>query len=71
MITVTWEYDLTKKDKEIDKGKDKTQCGGKCTGMRAMPIGKLSKIGQIKESYRKIYGQMSMNVKTSKACVHL
>ena len=38
------------------------QCGENCTGMRAMPVGKLSKTGKIKESYQNIYGQMSINV---------
>ena len=46
--------------------KDGEQCGEKCTGMRAMPVGKLSKI---QESYPKIYGQMSKPVKKPKALV--
>ena len=38
------------------------KCGENCTGMRAMPVGKLSKTGKIKECYQNIYGQMSINV---------
>ena len=45
------------------------QCGENCTGMRAMPVGKLSKTGKIKESYQNIYGQMSINVKNPKALI--
>ena len=43
------------------------QCGENCTGMGAMPVGKLSKTGKIQESYQNIYGQMSINVKNLKA----
>ena len=45
------------------------QCGENCTGMRAMPVGKLSKTGKIKESYQNIYGQMSINVENPKALI--
>ena len=45
------------------------QCGENCTGMRAMPVGKLSKTEKIKESYQNIYGQMSINVENPKALI--
>ena len=47
------------------------QCGENCTGMRAMPVGKLSKTGKIKESYQNIHGQMSKNVENTKALINL
>ena len=45
------------------------QCGENCTGMGAMPVGKLSKTGKIQESYQNIYGQMSINVANPKALI--
>ena len=45
------------------------QCGENCTGMQAMPVGKLSKTGKIKESYQNIYGQMSIDVENPIALI--
>ena len=48
--------------KPLFKGGDKDQCGEKCTDMQAMPVGKLSKREQIKESYQKMYGKKNIIV---------
>ena len=54
-------------DESEKDGEWMLQCGENCTGMRAMPVGKLSKTGKIKESYQNIYSQMSINVENPKA----
>ena len=52
-----------------DDDDDDDQCGENCTGMRAMPVGKLSKTGRIKESYQNIYGQIIINVENPKSLI--
>ena len=56
-------------DDKFVQGTKNNQCGENCTGMRAMPVGKLSKTGKIKESYQNIYGQISKNVENPKVLI--